>query len=140
MRLPLLIAAAFCLAACDGEPQPPLIASDIVIIAALPGQAVSAGYISLTNNTDVAISISRVVSPDFAAIEIHATLLEDGIAKMRRIDELSIPAHSTVALQSGGKHLMLMQPRGTTGQASLAFFDGDTLLLSVTVPLTTRND
>ena len=98
----------------------------------------SAGYVSFANNTDEAMSISHVTSPEFEAVEIHESLLEDGVAKMRRIEELTIPANSSVSLQRGGKHLMLMRPSGAPESVSLSFYSGDTLLLSLEAPITRR--
>jgi copper(I)-binding protein len=134
MRLVAVLVCLF-LAACGGEARPPLVATDIVITQPMPGRQMSAGYISLTNNTNTAISITHVVSPDFEAVEMHESLLEGGVAKMRRIDELTIPANSTVSLERGGKHLMLMRPRGALEMVSLGFYSGDTLLLEVNVPI-----
>ncbi len=94
----------------------------------------SAGYLTLRNNTDHEIRVTRVTSPQFAAVEIHESLLENGVAKMRRVDTLRIPASSTITLQRGGKHLMLMHPTGDTGDPDtvyLNFHDDDTLLLGV---------
>lgn len=134
MRFVALFACLF-LAACDGEARPPLVATDIVITQPMPGGHMSAGYISFTNNTNAAISITHVVSPDFEAVEMHESLLEDGVAKMRRIEELTIPANSSVSLERGGKHLMLMRPTGALETVSLGFYSGDTLLLDVNVPI-----
>ena len=67
----------------------PLVAADVVITVPMPGALVSAGYLSLTNTTPETIRISHVVSPQFAAAEIHKSTLEDGVAKMRRIPELA---------------------------------------------------
>ena len=134
MRLVALLACLL-LAACGGEAKPPLVATDIVITQPMPGRHMSAGYISLTNNTDAAINITHVVSPDFETVEMHESLLEDGIAKMRRIEELLIPANSTVSLERGGKHLMLMRPTGPLETVSLGFYSGDTLLLNLNVPV-----
>jgi len=134
MRFVALLAYLF-LAACGGEAKPPLVATDIVITQPMPGRQMSAGYISLANNTNAAISITRVVSPDFEAVELHESLLEDGIAKMRRIEKLTIPANSSVTLERGGKHLMLMRPTGALETVSLGFYSGDTLLLEVNVPI-----
>lgn len=100
----------------------------------------SAGYLSLANNTDEIISISHVTSPEFGSVEIHESLLEDGVAKMRRIEELTIPANSSVSLQRGGKHLMLMRPSGALDTVSLSFYSGDTLLLSVEAAITQGNN
>ncbi len=100
----------------------------------------SAGYFALTNNTDGVITISSVVSPEFESVEIHESLLENGVAKMRRIPELSIPANSTLTLERGGKHLMLMRPTGSANQITLNFLSGDTLLLGVQASISSRNN
>lgn len=135
MRRVALVVCLF-LSACGGEAKAPLVASNIVITEPVPGRHMGAGYISFTNNTNDAINITRVVSPEFEAVEMHESLIEDGIAKMRRIEELTIPASSSVSLQPGGKHLMLMRPTGALDTVSLSFYNGDTLLLSVTAPTT----
>lgn len=111
--------------------QPRLLAADVVVTEPLPGARVSAGFLSLANNTDEAISISAVGSPQFEVVEIHESLLEDGVARMRRITELVIPAHETVTLQRGGLHLMLLRPTQTGDTVSLRFFEGETLALVV---------
>ena len=100
----------------------------------------SAGYFSLTNNTDDVITVSSVVSPEFESVEIHESLLENGVAKMRRIPELSIPPRSTVTLERGGKHLMLRRPVGNPAQVSLNFLSEDTLLLGIQAPISSRNN
>ncbi len=127
------------LGACSDEPKPPLVASEIVITASMPGGHMSAGYISLRNNTNVEIRISKVTSPAFEKIEIHESILEDGIAKMRRIDALSIPANSSVTLENGGKHLMLMRPTAAADTVSLSFYSDGAVILSVVAPITARN-
>ena len=139
MRSVALIICLF-FAACGGEAKAPLLASDIVITEPMPGMHMSAGYISFTNNTSDAINITQVVSPEFELVEIHESLVEDGIAKMRRIEELVIPAKSGVSLQRGGKHLMLMRPTGALNTVSLSFYSGDTLLLNVNAPVSRRSN
>jgi hypothetical protein len=139
MRSVALIVCLF-LAACGGEAKAPLVASDIVITEPVPGRHMSAGYISLTNNTSDAINITHVMSPEFDAVEMHESLVENGIAKMRRIELLTIPANSSVSLQRGGKHLMLMRPTGALETVSLSFYSGDTLLLNVNAPVSRSNN
>ena len=139
MRSVALIVCLF-LAACGGEAKAPLVASNIVITEPMPGRHMSAGYMSFTNNTSDAIYITHVVSPEFDAIEMHESLVEDGIAKMRPIEELVIPANSGISLQRGGKHLMLMRPIGALDSVSLSFYSGDTLLLNVNAPVSRRSN
>jgi copper(I)-binding protein len=130
--------ACFSLLACSDGAMTPLVATDIEIIEPLPGKKMSAAYLTLTNNTNAAIRISSVASPDFESVEIHESLLENGVAKMRRVPELLIPAHATLSLMRGGKHLMLMRPTGTALEVTLNFYNGDTVLLGIHAPLTPR--
>jgi copper(I)-binding protein len=134
----IILTALIGFGACSNDAIPPLVASDIRISAALPGKAMSAGYLSLSNNTDNPITITSVASPEFESVELHESLLEDGIAKMRQIPELTIPARSTVALERGGKHLMMMRPTSNTQQVTLNFLSGDTILLGIRAPITPR--
>ena len=127
------------LIACSGETKAPLVATDIVVTAPMPGGRMSAGYVSLRNNTDIEIRINKITSPAFEKIEIHESMLEDGIAKMHRLEALSIPANSSVILANGGKHLMLLRPTASADSVSLNFYSDDTIILSVIAPMTPRN-
>lgn len=129
MRTSLLFATLI-LVAC-GAPQPPLVASDVEITRPVPGRSMSAGFLVLRNNTDEDIRITRITSPQFGAVEIHETSIEDGIARMREMDALVIPAHGSVALERGGKHLMLMQARDLGDSVSLQLLSEDALVLAI---------
>ena len=113
------------------EPLAPLVAKNVVVTRPMPGMKMSAGYLSLTNNTDTPIRVTRVTSPQFGSVELHESTVEDGVARMRAIPELVVPAHGTATLERGGKHLMLMKPGGDSDDVSLNFYDGDQLLLSI---------
>ncbi len=128
-RLLLLLLAL--MAACTSEPQPPLVASDVVVTQPMPGMKMSAAYLSLANNSDEAIRISRVASAQYESVQLHETRIEDGVARMRAIPVLEIAAGESVTLERGGKHLMLMRPTGSSDTVSLQFLDGDDLLLTV---------
>jgi copper(I)-binding protein len=91
----------------------------------------SAGFFILTNNTDEVISITGVNSPQFTRVEIHGTTLTDGVSRMRELDVLEVPAHGSVALERGGKHLMLIQARDIGDSVTLQFLSGDAPVLSV---------
>lgn len=128
---PCLVLATMLIAACGAEPQPPLVATELVVTRPMPGAGMSAAYLSLTNNTAATIRITRVASPQFGSVQLHESILQDGIARMRAIPELEIPAGDTLTLQRGGKHLMLMRPTGATETVSLQFFENESLVLSV---------
>lgn len=125
-----LIAIALLLAAC-GEPQPPLVASDVDITRPLPGRHVSAGYLVLSNTTSEDIRITRITSPEFGKVQIHETKIEDGIARMHALQELIVPANGSVRLERGGKHLMLMRPDEIEDSVSLQLYSGDAPILTI---------
>ena len=139
-RLPCAVLVAALLFACSDNTDAPLVASEIVIAEAPPGRTMNVGYLKLTNNTNNDIRISEVDSPQFGYVEIHESSLEDDVARMRRLDALSIPARSSISLQPGGKHLMLMRPIGSPEKISLHFYDNETLLLSVQTPVIRRSN
>ena len=139
MRI-LIVFMSVLLGSCGGAAKPPLVATEIVVTAPMPGSGMSAAYLTLKNNSRQTIRISRVSSPQYASVQLHETTIEDGVARMRPLPELAIPAKKTVTLQRGGKHLMLMRPTGSAARVSLQFFDNDTLVLSVETAIETSGN
>lgn len=138
MKQILLFTLSLSLLACGSEPQPPLEASDVIVMETMPGMKMTAGYMTLGNNSNEDIRITRVTSPQFAAVELHETIVENEIARMREIPELVVPASGNVTLQRGGKHLMLMRQSDDSDRVTLQVWSGDTMLLTVEVPYTKR--
>lgn len=129
------------LAACSADEAVPLTASDVTIFAPLPGQSATVAYLSLRNESDEAVVVTLVSSPEFQAVEMHATVFGNGIAEMLPVDSISIAGQSAVEFSTGGNHLMLMHPLRTFApgdDVTLEFhFDGDGLL-TLTSPLDAR--
>ncbi|MBI2383826.1 MAG: copper chaperone PCu(A)C [Gammaproteobacteria bacterium] len=111
----ILLLAAGDAAACDG-----LRVDDAWIRSAPPGSRVLVGYATLVNAGKAPIAVERATSDAFGAVEMHETLLEHGLSRMRRLLKLEIPAGRSAEFKPGGKHLMLFRP-----QRDLA--DGDTV-------------
>ena len=109
MRLFLLTSLLFLLVACEKNGSS-ISLNNLEIYAPLPGNTVTSGYTKITNNTDVTISIDSITSPDFETVEIHETIIVNGIARMIEIEQLIIPANSDVVLKRGGKHFMFFDP------------------------------
>jgi len=118
------------LAAC-GAPEPPLVVSELEITRPMPGMRMSAGFLVIANNTNEETRITHVTSPQFEAVEIHETTVTDGISRMRELDTLVVPGRTSVVLERGGKHLMLMRPQDLQDSVTLQFFSGDLPVLSV---------
>ncbi len=133
MRARLATLVIFALAACSAQ-RPPLVASDIDLRPPLPGTQMGAGYLTLTNNTEDPIKITKVTSPQYDAVQMHESVVENGIAKMRPLDSVTVPAHGSVTFEPGARHLMLMRPTGSGAGVTLHFMAGDSLVLTVNVP------
>ena len=127
----VLAVCALLLVSCVEKPQAPLAATDVEFIKPMPGMKMGAAYMSLANNTDRAITIVRISSPQFDSVELHETTIEDGVARMRAMPKLSMPAGATLVLQRGGKHLMLMRPTHPADTITLEFYSDEALILTV---------
>ena len=125
--LPLLL---LIVAACSSS-EAPLVATDVVIKAPPPGMKMSAGYLTLHNNSSEAITITGVSSPQFGAVEMHETVIRDGISRMVALGEVTIPAQGSVDFEPGAKHLMLMRPAGELATVSLEFYSGTDMVLAI---------
>jgi len=132
LLLLLMLAASLSLA--DAATGPSVRASTIWIRQAPPGVAVLAGYFTLQNLTDKPLTLTAVESRDFAAVEMHRSLVKDGVEEMEPVQRIVIPAQGSVEFKPGGYHLMMMQPKknlfaGDMAEVMLTFSDGSQLAI-----------
>jgi len=132
----ILFAVLAAAAGCDRPQGPPLVASNVVVTAPGADMPMAAGYLEISNRSGAAIRITSVSSPDYGSVEMHETVIEDGVARMRAIPALDIADGETVVFERGGKHLMLMRPIGDAGRITLNFYADDVLLLTVSAEFT----
>jgi hypothetical protein len=102
---------------------------DAWIRAAPPGAHMLAGYASLRNTGSADVRLVSAASDRFGLVEVHRTVEVDGVARMREVDVVEIPAGGEVQLAPGGLHLMLMRPQRDTVEGErivmrLRFDDG----------------
>ncbi|MGY6554265.1 MAG: copper chaperone PCu(A)C [Wenzhouxiangella sp.] len=74
-----------------------------------PGRMM-AGFMELRNHADETIVLVDASSPQFGHVEIHTMVMEDGVMRMRRLEQLPIQAGDAVTLEPGGLHLMFIEP------------------------------
>lgn len=115
-----------------------IVVRDAWVREAPPGAAVLAAYFTLENPGPKEDKLVAVLCPDFGKVEIHATEIRAGVARMIARDALPIPPHAAVKLAPGGYHLMLHRPRraltaGMSIKLELRFDSG--ARLTVTVPV-----
>jgi copper(I)-binding protein len=116
--------------------------------------ATAAGYLTITNQSSTADSLTGVSSPAYGSAQLHETVVMEpspsamasmepspsdamgsmapspgasmgDMMGMQPVDEIPVPANGSVELKPGGYHIMLMDPTGT-----LAI--GDTVELTLT--------
>ena len=114
--------------------------SDAWTRATQEGQDVGAAYMTLKSNVD--LTLTSVESEFCEDIEIHSMSMENGVMKMRMLDELALKADTPVSLSPGGFHLMLFDLEGplragTEVRYTLHFKDkqGKELIVDVNSPV-----
>ncbi len=115
-----------------------LVVSDAWIREAPPGTTVLAGYLKITNRGVAHATVSGVSADDFSSVEIHRTVMENGVARMLSARQLEIPAGESFVLEPGGYHLMLFNPvrplvAGDTVELLLQIRDGACLAVNAPV-------
>ena len=91
--------------------------------------ATGAGFLTLSNPTRRADALVAVQSPLARTVEMHRSAMSGGMASMRRLPRIEVPAGAAVTLAPGGYHLMfvgLTQPLKTGDMlpATLTFASG----------------
>lgn len=95
----------------------------------IQGQKVGVAYLTLENHDDVVRTLTGVSSDVAGRIEIHTHLHEEGVMKMRKLEQLEVPAKGSSHFKPGGLHLMLFdlkQPlqEGESFELQFTFADG----------------
>ena len=107
--LPLIL--VILLTGCDSLKSNGITFNDLTVYAPRAGSRVTAGFTNIINKSADAVTITSISSPQFNIVEIHETAIINGVARMVKIEALTIPEHQSVALKPGGKHLMLIDPK-----------------------------
>lgn len=81
---------------------------DAYVRAVPPGQQTSAAFMTITNHGDEDRALLAAQSDKAEVVELHTHRMEDGMMRMRRVDQIDLPAGQTVNLEPGGLHVMLI--------------------------------
>lgn len=89
----------------------------------------SGAFFRLKNFDDEPHALIKAESLIAERVELHTHLIEDGVARMREVEQIGIPAKGSASLEPGGYHVMLMGLRrpmdmGTKVLITLSFEDG----------------
>jgi len=72
-----------------------------------PGAKVGGAFMTLVGGKDADRLVSGS-SPAAAAVELHTHVMDGGVAKMRAVPAIDVPANGRVELKPGGLHIMLI--------------------------------
>ena len=92
---------------------PGVLASDVMVkgafarASAVPTAKAGTVYLTLTNNSSKADRLLAVTTAASDTAQVHESVEKDGVATMKRLEVLEIPAGGTVELKPGGIHIML---------------------------------
>jgi copper(I)-binding protein len=128
------ILLALTLAACSWLPvaQAEVQVEDAWVREAPPGARMLAAYLTVNNSGAEELVLVEVQSPAFSHIMLHKSEVVEGVARMIHLDEIVIPAQSSVQLEPGGMHLMMPAPEARLSAGDrvplvLIFADGNRL-------------
>jgi len=65
-------------------------------------------YLTLTNHGYLTDQLVGAATPIAEHAEIHTHRMEDGMTKMRKVNEVELPSHEEVVFAPGGNHIMLI--------------------------------
>lgn len=105
-----------------------------------PGQMNSASFMVLNNTNTKDVALVAASSSVAKAVELHNHINEDGVMKMRQVQQINIPASGNVNLQPGGYHVMLIGlnqdlVEGKEIDLKLEFSDGGSQVLTLPVQM-----
>jgi len=76
-----------------------------------PGLKVHVAYMTIVNRGATDRVIVSVESADYERIELHRSVIKDGLSTMEAIGEVTVPANGRIEFAPTGMHLMLIGPR-----------------------------
>ena len=112
--------------------------SDPWIALPPPGAATNAGYLTIMHHSSAPCALVAAESPGYGRIQLHMSEVKDGVATMKHLDKVTLPATGTVSFAPGGMHLMLMKPKkalkeGDTVPIVLSFDNGERITVEAVV-------
>ena len=102
------------------------------------GSTVSAGYLTIINKGQEPDRLTGGSLLSASRFEVHGTVTENGVARMRQVTSLEIKPGETVELKPVGMHVMFMglkQPmaQGQTVKGTLVFEKAGTVAIEFSV-------
>jgi periplasmic copper chaperone A len=100
-----------CVSGCSaerGEQAIGIVISDGWTRPTTDGMSMGVAYFTITNGTQRDDTLIAATTPVAARVEMHESTFEGGMARMRPLAGIRVPARGRVAVAPGGIHLMLV--------------------------------
>ncbi|TQV72561.1 copper chaperone PCu(A)C [Denitrobaculum tricleocarpae] len=68
-----------------------------------------AAYVTIKNMGGEDDRLVSASSPKAGRVELHTHIMENGVARMRKVEAIEVPAGGTAELKPGGDHIMLFK-------------------------------
>lgn len=99
------------------------------------------GFLTLVNPGPKADALVSVESPLASAVQVHQSMVHDGMSMMHAVSSVPVPARGSVTFAPGGYHLMFLEVTkalnvGDTLPATLVFASGAKVKATFVVGLT----
>jgi periplasmic copper chaperone A len=133
----VVLTSAVLLAGC-GQPAAPVL--DVVepFTPQPAARDIATVYLTIRNTGETDDALIAASTDITERVELHQSIVENGLVTMRHVEELVVPAGGQLVLEPGGHHLMLINPEplaeGDTYTLRLTFRESDDL--DVEVPVT----
>jgi hypothetical protein len=103
-----------------------------------PASKNGAVYLTFTNHGHNPDQLVGGVTPIAEYVEIHTHRMENGMMKMRKVDQVELPPHEEVVFAPGGNHIMLIGlsqslKEGERFQMMLHFKEAGHVMVEVTI-------
>lgn len=128
----------------QAQTQGDISVSDAWIRASAPKQVNGAGYAVITNKGGQPDRLLSASSDSAQRVELHTVITENGVAQMRQVTGIDVPANGNVALSPGGFHVMFLNinagfKEGSTVPVKLTFERAGEMVANFTVKPITYN-
>jgi len=138
MKRLVCLGAVLCLLAVQASWAGEIQVGGAWIRSAPPTAKALAAYMVISNATQEPVKLVGADCPDFSAVEVHRSMMHQGMMHMMAVENLEIAPGKSLTLKPGGYHLMLMEPRktlkpGDRVQLRLQFDTGEVLPVNAVV-------
>jgi periplasmic copper chaperone A len=97
-----------------------------------------AAYLTVRNGGDADDRLIGISTEVADSAELHSSIVQDGVMRMRPVEALEVPAHGEAVLEPGGLHVMLVGLKapleeGGSFALTLAFEDAGEVEVTATI-------